>query len=76
MPTASADRATDRNADRAAELAELAELLARTALGDRQAFRTLYECSSSHLLGVILRIERNRERAKRSVWLAAQGAPT
>jgi RNA polymerase sigma-70 factor (ECF subfamily) len=53
MPTSAAERAT-----------ELADLLARTALGDRQAFRRLYERSSAHLLGVILRIERNRERAE------------
>lgn len=75
MPNAIADRNAERNTERAAELADL---MARTALGDRQAFRQLYERSSSHLLGVILRIERNRGRAEEllqevyvNVWRSA-----
>ncbi|MEY8875817.1 MAG: sigma-70 family RNA polymerase sigma factor [Leptothrix sp. (in: b-proteobacteria)] len=43
---------------------ELADLLARTALGDRKAFQQLYERSSAHLLGVILRIQRDRAQAE------------
>jgi RNA polymerase sigma factor (sigma-70 family) len=36
--------------------ARLAEWLSRCALGDRQAFRSLYEATSSRLLGVIARL--------------------
>jgi RNA polymerase sigma factor (sigma-70 family) len=39
----------------------LAQCLARTALGDRRAFAELYDATSAHLLGVILRIVRQRE---------------
>ena len=39
----------------------LAQCLARTALGDRKAFAELYDATSAHLLGVILRIVRQRE---------------
>lgn len=47
------------------ELSErLAASLARTALGDRRAFAALYDATSAHLLGVILRIVRHRERAE------------
>ncbi len=59
--------------------AQLAELLSRVSLGDRVAFRTLYEQSSAHLLGVILRIQRNRAVAEEvlqevfvAVWQSAQ----
>lgn len=52
-------------APRAAERAEaLRDALARVALGDRAAFRTLYELSSAHLLGVILRITQDRAQAE------------
>ena len=58
---------------------ELSKLLARTGLGDRAAFATLYERSSSHLLGVVLRINRDRAQAEDilqevyvNVWRAAQ----
>ena len=57
---------------------ELAQLLARTGLGDRAAFATLYRRTSAHLLGVVLRIERDRGRAEDivqeiyvNVWRAA-----
>lgn len=43
---------------------ELADLLARTGLGDRSAFSTLYQRTSAHLLGVILRIQRQRDLAE------------
>lgn len=59
---------------------ELAQLLARCGLGDRAAFGTLYERSSAHLFGVILRIQRDRAQAEDilqevyvNVWRAAQG---
>lgn len=42
----------------------LAEALARTALGDRAAFRRLYDGSRAHLFGVILRIQPDRSRAE------------
>ena len=59
---------------------ELSALLARTALGDRRAFAELYERSSAHLFGVVLRIQRDRALAEDllqdifvSVWKAAAG---
>jgi RNA polymerase sigma factor (sigma-70 family) len=58
---------------------ELSRLLARAGLGDRAAFATLYERTSSHLLGVVLRIQRDRAQAEDilqevyvNVWRAAQ----
>ena len=58
---------------------ELSSLLARAGLGDRVAFATLYERTSSHLLGVVLRINRDRAQAEDvlqevyvNVWRAAQ----
>lgn len=42
----------------------LAEALDRTALGDRAAFRRLYDGSRAHLFGVILRIQPDRSRAE------------
>lgn len=57
----------------------MTELLARTALGDRAAFATLYRLSSAHLLGVVLRIQKDRAQAEDvlqevyvNVWRAAQ----
>ena len=58
---------------------ELSRLLGRAGLGDRAAFATLYERTSSHLLGVVLRIQRDRAQAEDilqevyvNVWRAAQ----
>jgi RNA polymerase sigma-70 factor (ECF subfamily) len=58
---------------------ELSRLLARTGLGDRAAFATLYERTSAHLLGVVMRIQRDRALAEDilqevyvNVWRAAQ----
>ena len=42
---------------------ELARLLSRSALGDRQAFAQLYERTSGHLYAVLLRIQRDRDMA-------------
>jgi len=42
---------------------DLAALLGRAALGDRAAFRALYERTSGHLYAVLLRIQRDRELA-------------
>ncbi|HZW72990.1 MAG TPA: sigma-70 family RNA polymerase sigma factor [Caldimonas sp.] len=57
---------------------DLGQLLARTALGDRAAFATLYERSSPHLFAVVLRITRDRAQAEDilqevyvNVWRAA-----
>ena len=57
----------------------LAALLSRTALQDRAAFSTLYQLSSAHLLGVILRITSDRAQAEDvlqevfiNVWRSAQ----
>ena len=59
---------------------ELADLVARVALGDRQAFRRLYDATAPSLLGVALRLLRDRGRAEDviqeafvSVWLRAYG---
>jgi RNA polymerase sigma-70 factor (ECF subfamily) len=59
---------------------ELAQLLARTGLGDRQAFAELYKRSSGHLFAVVLRIQRDRALAEDllqeiyvAVWKAAAG---
>lgn len=42
---------------------QLAELLSRTALGDRRSFEQLYRFSSAHLYGLVLRIVRHQETA-------------
>jgi RNA polymerase sigma-70 factor, ECF subfamily len=44
--------------------AELQQLLARTALGDRAAFRRLYEATAPRLLGVALRLLNRRDHAE------------
>jgi RNA polymerase sigma-70 factor (ECF subfamily) len=74
---ASSDTAPDNTADRRAALAAM---LARVALGDRRAFEQLYQATSAHLLGVILRIQRDRALGEDllqdvfvNVWRAAQG---
>jgi len=58
---------------------ELSRLLARAGLGDRVAFAALYERTSAHLLGVVLRIQRDRAIAEDilqevyvNVWRAAK----
>ncbi len=58
---------------------ELSRLLARAGLGDRAAFATVYERTSSHLFAVVLRINRDRAQAEDvlqevyvNVWRAAQ----
>ena len=43
---------------------ELAEALSRTGLGDRAAFRRVYEATSAKLLGVCLRILADRQLAE------------
>ncbi len=55
-------------------------MLARAGLGDRAAFSTVYQRSSSHLFAVILRINRDRAQAEDilqevyvNVWRAASG---
>ena len=57
---------------------ELAQLLARVGLADREAFATLYQRTSAQLLGVILRIQRDRGQAEDvlqevfvNIWRAA-----
>jgi RNA polymerase sigma-70 factor (ECF subfamily) len=44
--------------------ADLQQLLARVALGDRAAFRRLYDATAPSLFGVALRIVRQRDRAE------------
>ena len=57
---------------------DLSRLLARAGLGDRAAFATLYERTSSHLFAVVLRINRDKAQAEDilqevyvNVWRAA-----
>jgi RNA polymerase sigma factor (sigma-70 family) len=59
---------------------EVGALLARTALGDRAAFASLYERTSGHLFAVVLRIQRDRALAEDllqevyvNIWKAAGG---
>jgi len=47
-----------------ADAATLQELLSRVALGDRAAFRRLYDATSASLLGVAIRIVNRRDRAE------------
>src|SRR3982750_157769 len=58
---------------------ELSQLLARAGVGDRAAFATLYDKTSSHLFAVVLRINRDRAQAEDilqevfvNVWRAAK----
>ncbi len=58
---------------------DLSRLLSRAGLGDRAAFATLYERTSSHLYAVVLRINRDRGQAEDvlqevyvNVWRAAR----
>ena len=59
---------------------ELAALLARVGFGDRAAFAALYQQTAAHLMGVVLRISRDRAQAEDvlqevyvNVWRAANG---
>jgi RNA polymerase sigma-70 factor (ECF subfamily) len=47
--------------------ADIAALIARTALRDRQAFRDLYRRTSAKLFGVTLRILRDRSEAEEAL---------
>jgi RNA polymerase sigma-70 factor, ECF subfamily len=60
--------------------AALVEALSRVSLGDRKALAALYKIASAQLLGVILRIQRDRAQAEDvlqdifvSIWRNAQG---
>ena len=53
-----------RNPDRLLAPGDLQQLLARVALGDRAAFRQLYDATAPSLFGVALRIVRQRDRAE------------
>jgi RNA polymerase sigma-70 factor (ECF subfamily) len=46
---------------------EIVELIARCALRDRSAFRTLYERTSAKLFGVTLRILKDRSEAEEAI---------
>jgi RNA polymerase sigma-70 factor (ECF subfamily) len=46
---------------------EIAELISRTALRDRSAFKTLYAKTSAKLFGVTLRILRDRSEAEEAL---------
>lgn len=48
----------------AARSRELAQLMSRSALGDRAAFARLYDLTSPHLFAVVLRIQRDRALAE------------
>ena len=50
--------------DWSARSRELALQLSRAALGDRAAFKRLYDLSSGHLFAVILRIQRRSEERR------------
>jgi len=59
---------------------ELAQLMSRSALGDRAAFARLYDLTSPHLFAVVLRIQRDRALAEDllqevyvNVWRAMGG---
>jgi RNA polymerase sigma-70 factor (ECF subfamily) len=72
-------RASTPAADWSERSHDLARLLARTGLGDRAAFATLYERTSPHLFTVVLRIQRDRAQAEDilqevyvNVWRAAR----
>jgi RNA polymerase sigma-70 factor (ECF subfamily) len=46
---------------------EIADLIARCALRDRMAFRSLYERTSAKLFGVVLRILKDRSEAEEAI---------
>src|SRR3954464_10601235 len=49
------------------DTADISDLIARCALRDRQAFRTLYARTSAKLFGVTLRILRDRSEAEEAL---------
>lgn len=51
----------------AADAALLQQLLAATARGDQRAFQRLYQASSSHLFGLLLRMLKRREWAEEAL---------
>jgi RNA polymerase sigma-70 factor (ECF subfamily) len=51
----------------AAESSDISDLIARTALRDRQAFRELYQRTSAKLFGVTLRILKDRSEAEEAL---------
>lgn len=51
----------------AVDAARLEELLAATARGDQKSFRNLYEASSSHLFGLLLRMLKRRDWAEEAL---------
>lgn len=51
----------------AAASPDIADLIARTALRDRAAFRTLYQRTSAKLFGVALRILKDRSEAEEAL---------
>jgi RNA polymerase sigma factor (sigma-70 family) len=76
MNRASSDRPAAEWSERSHDLSRL---LGRAGLGDRAAFATLYERTSSHLFAVVLRINRDRAQAEDvlqevylNVWRAAR----
>jgi RNA polymerase sigma factor (sigma-70 family) len=60
MNSTSPERGAAPATEWSARSRELAQLLARTGLGDRAAFSRLYDATSGHLLAVTLRIQRDR----------------
>jgi RNA polymerase sigma-70 factor (ECF subfamily) len=46
---------------------ELQRLLSRVALGDRKAFRALYDATSPSLFGVAVRLLNRRDRAEEAI---------
>ena len=78
--TASRPAARTRPASGGDGAAELGRLLARIALADACAFEQLYRATSAHLLGVSIRILKDRDRAEEvlqeafvNVWNSAGG---
>lgn len=50
-----------------ADAIQLSQLLAATAAGDQRAFRELYESSSSHLFGLLIRMLKRRDWAEEAL---------
>lgn len=77
-PTSSGGPGPTPPADWTQRSRDLAHLLSRSALGDRAAFKVLYDQTSGHLFAVLLRIQRDRNLAEDllqevyvSAWKAA-----